>query len=107
MNFCIRLNQNEIITLPADKNLQERIELCDRLINEFSDYFYQQPSTEKGFVGSSKVCARLEAMANYILNGASNDSSCVIMSEYKDKLIKNSEIPFSTLENRYNYSEKQ
>lgn len=102
MNFCIKLNQNEIITLPADKNLQERIELCDRLIEEFSDYFYQQPSNDNGHIGSSKVCARLEAMANYILNGASNER-CTIMSEYKDKLVKNNEIPFSILENRYNY----
>ena len=104
MNFCIRLNQNEIIALPADKNLQERIELCDRLIEEFSEYFYQQPTSEKGVVGSSKVCARLEAMANYILNGASIGSGAII-SEYKDKLIRNTEVPFSTLENRYNFNE--
>ena len=105
MNFCIKLNANEIIVLPADKNLQERLELCDRLIRDFGEYFCQQRSTEKGVIGSPKVCARLEAMANYILNAANNDSNCVIMSKYKEKLIKNNEITFSTLEKKYDFDE--
>lgn len=106
MNFCLKLTRNEIVVLPSENSLQERIELCDRLINEFPDYFYQYSSTTTGVVGSAKVCARLEAMANYILSAADNSKEYPVMTEYRQKLVKNNEIPFSTLEKKYDFNEK-
>lgn len=106
MSFSLRLNRNEIIVLPSEKNLQERIEFCEKTIEQFSDYFYQHHSTVSGCIGSAKVCARLEAMANYILEAADKDKEYTILSKYKDNQAKINEVSFSFLEKQYNFDEK-
>lgn len=105
MSFCLKLKRNEIVVLPSEKNLQERIELCNELLEQFSEYFYQYPSGITGCIGSAKVCARLEAMANYILDAADKDKDCTILSKYKENQAKINEVAFSTLEKRYDFGE--
>lgn len=105
MSFCLKLKRNEIVVLPSEKNLQERIDFCNELIEQFSEYFYQHPSTVTGCIGSAKVSARLEAMANYILDAADKDKEYTILSNYKDNQIKMNEVSFSYLEQRYDFGE--
>ena len=103
MSFCIKMTPNEIFVLPSEYNLQKRIELCERLTEEYYDYFHQHSCSKSESIGSVKVCARLEAMANYILAASDNNGDYPIASEYKEKKIKNSELLFSELEEKYNF----
>ena len=101
MAFYIRLNYDEEIELPTDLELDERMKLCEDIIEKYPDQFrYVMPKNSKdaNIVGN-QASMRLEIMGSYILD-ASKDKSCHILSEYKEKRIRSNEINMSELENR-------
>lgn len=106
MAYYIRLDDDETIDLPTEYELQERIELCERIIEEYPKYF------EQHIAGSNcseqvarKTEIRLDIMANYILNSASTIERAPVLSRYKQKRVQNTEKSFSDLEHKYNFNE--
>lgn len=104
MAYYIMLENGKTIDLPTELSLEERIDLCERIINEYPLYFTQH------IAGSNcseqvayKTELRLEIMANYILNAEKERVQGSVISRYKEKRIRKSEAIFSELEYKYNY----
>lgn len=92
MGYYIELNNELTITLPKDYNLEDRIKLCDTILNENIDYFD---------MGSHKTHTNLEIMANYILEVSPKDNEHSVLTEYKKKRNRNKEVLFSEIEQKY------
>lgn len=106
MRYYIMLDNDKKIELPDELDTQERIKLCEDIINEYPSYFTQCIACSTcSEIASYKVELRLEIMANYILNSANKKSEYPIMSEYKKKLIKHTEVLFSDLEQKYDFND--
>lgn len=99
------IGNGDFITLPNELETQERIELCEKIINENPWYFkYVLPKGTNDIIGK-KVEMRLTIMANYILFSLKpiGDEKKMIPTNYKMKHRNYTEIPFSNFDNRQNY----
>lgn len=106
MAYYIRLDEDETIDLPTEYELQERIELCERIISEYPRYFEQHiAGADCAEQVARKTEIRLEIMANYILNSVGTTEQAPVLSRYKQKRVQNTERVFSDLEHKYNFSE--
>lgn len=104
MSYYIMLDNNKKIELPSELDTQERIALCESIIEKYPKYFTQCIAGSMcSETASYKVELRLEIMANYLLDSAKDKNTHGIMSDYKTKLVKNTEKPFTELEQRYNF----
>ena len=104
MNYYIKISNDLTIELSGDLNTQERIKLCENIIEEYPQYFKHYDSSIPFTIGDSgnKISRRLEIMADYILASTKIDSEYTILSDYKEKRNKNSEVFFSELERKFN-----
>lgn len=104
MRYYIMLDNHKKIELSDELDTQGRIELCESIIMDYPSYFTQCiASSTCSEIASYKVELRLEIMANYILNSVDKKSEYPIMSDYKEKLIKRTEVLFSDLEQKYDF----
>lgn len=90
----LRLMDGSEIDLPNNLDLQSRIDLCNKIIEEHEESFrYIMPKSNKdaNYVGT-QASIRLELMGTYILSATKRDKSIPIMSEYKEKRIAENEI---------------
>ena len=81
------------VDLPSELSLQERIELCEKIIkeNEMSfRYVMSKNNTDSNHVGIHAE-RRLELLGTYILKAVQNDKERPVITEYKEKKIKNNE----------------
>lgn len=98
--FLIKFDRDKEIELDDNLELQDRIKLCQGLIDTYPDYFvYTLPknSTDVNISGL-KVETRLDIMASYILAGSKRYKEDGLLSEYKEKLVAYNEINMSDLE---------
>lgn len=104
MSFYIRLDGSNEIELPNDKNLAERIDLCNEIVEKYPEYFEQklQSSDNNGSSASYKTMLRLSIMADYLLAAAPKSDEYSTISNYKCNKINNNEITFSDFEGKYN-----
>lgn len=104
MGYYIKLDNDDKIELPSELGTEQRIKLCEDIINSYPLYFKQcLPGSNCTELASYKVEMRLEVMANYILGSIDKDDDNPVMSEYKQKLVNNLEKPFSEFENKYDF----
>ena len=103
MSYNIKLDYNVDIELPTDKTLDERIDLCNEIINKYPEYFEQklQTSDKNGVGAGYKTMVRLSIMADYLLACSNKKGEYPILSDYKEKQIKVTEITFSDFEGKY------
>lgn len=103
MAFYIRLDNDNEIELSTDLNLQERIKLCEDIIEQYPNYFrYIMPKNNKDQnLSGNYASMRLEIMGSYILDATEKDKDYPTLSKYKEKCIKNNEIGMNELE-KYN-----
>lgn len=90
----LRLMDGSEIDLPNNLDLQSRIDLCNKIIEEHEESFrYIMPKSNKdtNYVGT-QASIRLELMGTYILSATKRDKNVPIMSEYKEKRIADNEI---------------
>ena len=81
------------VDLPSELGLQERIELCNKIISEHERsfrYVMSKNNTDSNYVGTQAE-RRLELLGTYILKATQNDKERPIITEYKEKRIKNNE----------------
>lgn len=97
MSFYIKMDNEIDICLPNEYTLEERIQLCDQIINEYPQYFD---------MSLSNTSHRLETMANYILDIANKDIEYPVLTSYKERRNKIKEITFSEIEQKYDNNEK-
>lgn len=85
---------NRKIELPNDLDLAERIELCQKIIDDNYEYFeYKLPTSTQGQIDSSeKVVIRLSVMGDYIY-AASPSPDKPILSHHAEKQIIKHEVP--------------
>ena len=103
MNYFIKLNKDLTIELSNDLGTQERIELCNELIEAYPTYF---KPWETGIAVSLKNAGnsayrRLELLADYILDSTPNNDEYSLLTHYKEKRNKQTEVVFSELEGKY------
>ena len=99
----IRLMHGEEVELPQELDLDERIALCQKIIDEYPDSFkYVLPQSNKdaNIVGN-QASMRLELLGTYILNAVEKDKECPVMTEYKEKRVAKNEINMSYLEHKW------
>ena len=103
MNYYIKISNDLTIELSGELNTQERIKLCEEIIEKHPQYFKQCESSLPFIIGDggNRISRRLEIMADYILASTKNDSEYTLLTEYKDKRNKNTEIVFSDLERKF------
>lgn len=90
----VRLIDGSEIELPKELDLQERIDLCDKITKEHSDSFkYIMPknSSDSNYVGV-QASMRLELLGTYILDAVEKDKKRPVLSEYKSKRIAKNEV---------------
>lgn len=104
MSYFIKI-ENKSIELPTNKTFDERVDICLGLIDKYPDYFTQSlgSSDARKNIASERVKIRFDIMASYLLTGTSNSDGHKVITQYKDKVIKDNETLFSNLENRYNF----
>lgn len=104
MSYFIKID-NESIELPTDKTYDERVELCLEIIAKYPDYFIQSVGSRdiRKNSASERVKVRFDIMASYLLAADNSASDYKVISQYKNKVIKDTETSFSELENRYNF----
>ena len=93
----------EEVELPQELDLDERIALCQKIIDEYPDSFkYVLPQSNKdaNIVGN-QASMRLELLGTYILNAVEKDKECPVMTEYKEKRVAKNEINMSYLEHKW------
>lgn len=103
MNYFIKLNKDLTIELSNDLDTQERVELCNELIEQYPMYFKPWESgiaVNLKNVGNSAY-RRLELLADYILDSTPNNDDYSLLTRYKEKRNKQTEVVFSDLENKY------
>lgn len=102
MAFYIKISNEKTFILPTDIPTQERIALCNSIIEQNPEYFTQQISkpSKNESTASSKVCSRLDIMATYILNGEARGSKqeYALLSAYKEGRNKATETIFSSID---------
>ena len=103
MAFYIKFDHNHEIELPSDKTLEERIALCNEIVDKYPQYFEQklESSDRNGAGASYKTMLRLSIMANYLLACAPKSSEYPILTNYKSNQNKVNEITFSDFEGKY------
>lgn len=90
----LRLMDGSEIDLPNELELQERIDLCNKIIEEHEEsfrYIMPKSNNDPNYVGT-QASIRLELMGTYILAATKRDKNIPIMSEYKEKRIAENEI---------------
>ena len=101
MAYYLKMNFDEEIELPTNLGLEDRIKLCEEILDKYPDQFrYIMPknSSDANIVGN-RASIRLEIMGSYILDAAPKDKEYPTLSNYKEKRIKSNEINMSELEN--------
>ena len=99
----VRLMHGEEVELPQELDLDERIALCQKIIDEHPDSFkYVLPQSNKDAnnVGN-QASMRLELLGTYILNAVEKDKECPVLTEYKEKKVNKNEINVSYLEHKW------
>lgn len=101
MSYFLRIGHDTEIELPSELELQERIKLCEEIIEKYPDQFrYVLPKNNKDAnIFGNQVSMRLEIMGSYILDAAPKDKEYPVLTEYKEKRIKTNEISMTELEN--------
>lgn len=101
MSYFLRLSHDVEIELPSELELQERIKLCEEIIDKYPDQFrYVLPKNSRDAnIFGGQVSMRLEIMGSYILDAAPKDKEYPVLTEYKEKRIKTNEISMTELEN--------
>ena len=99
----IRLMHGEEVELPQELDVDERIALCQKIIDEHPDsfrYILPKNSKDSNIVGN-QASMRLELLGTYILGAAGRDREHTIMTEYKEKRVGQNEINMSYLEHKW------
>lgn len=100
MAYYLKLNYDEEIELPTELELEDRIKLCEEILEKYPDQFrYIMPknSSDPNIVGN-RASMRLEIMGSYILDASPKDKEYPTLTDYKEKRIKKNEINMSGLE---------
>lgn len=100
----VRLMNDEEIELPQELDLEERIALCQKIVDEHPmsfKYIMPKNNTDANIVGE-QASMRLELLGTYILGAVEKDKEHPVMSRYKDKKISKNEVSMSYLEHKYN-----
>ena len=102
MGFFIYLDKGRKIDLPNSRTCEERIKLCEQIIEKYPEYFeYALPSGKVSgpMNASEKVVQRLRVMGEYIYQSSPATENNVTTA-WKKKRNKKKEIPFSTFKRR-------
>lgn len=92
MSYFIRMDDGSKIDLPQELNVEERISLCEEILEKYSDNFE---------VGLKNRSYRLEIMGSYIIDGDKKSKEYPTLTTYRHKRNKNKEKIFSELEQKY------
>lgn len=98
MSYYIKMNNDLEINLPNEYTLKERIKLCEKIINDYPQFFE---------MSMKSTSYRLETMASYILDAADKNQEYTILTPYKERRNKIKEITFSEIEQKYDNNEKK
>lgn len=97
MAFYIKMDSEVDIDLPIEYSVDERIELCDRIIQEHPKYF------DMTF---NSTPHRLDIMASYILDAVDKDGEYPLLTTYKERRNKIKEVTFSEIEQKYDNNDR-
>lgn len=97
MAFYIKLDGDSDYCLPSEYILEDRIELCYKIIDEYPQYFDMTLNSTPH---------RLDVMASYILEAANKDDDYPLLTSYKKRRNKNKEVTFGELEQKYDNIDK-
>lgn len=99
----VKLMHGEEIELPQELDLNERIALCQKIIDDNPVSFrYILPKNNKDpNVVGNQASMRLEVLGTYILGAVDNDKENPIITEYKEKRINKNEVSMSYLEHKW------
>jgi hypothetical protein len=102
MVYKIYLDNNRKIELPNCYNLKERIELCEKIINENEEYFIYDIPVGKITANSAceKVKLRLMIMGEYIYDASSEGIDDSVVTQWRKHRNKCKEITFTDLERK-------
>ena len=103
MSFYIKLDGNDDIELPNNKTLEERIALCNEIIDKYPEYFEQklQIGNKNEGTASYKTMLRLSIMADYLLACDTKKGEYSTLSDYKIAQKNDNEITFSDFDGKY------
>lgn len=107
MSYFIKISHDNIIELTTDKTLEERLEICQNIIDTYPDKFVFKSHTDKTSNGTwnGKVSNRLKFMADYILLACDKNGEYKILDDTKLKRRQQKELLFSQLQ--YDYDEQR
>lgn len=100
MAYYLKLNYDEEIELPTNLELEDRIKLCEEILEKYPNqfkYILPKNSSDPNIVGN-RASMRLEIMGSYILDASPKDKEYPTLTDYKEKRIKKNEINMSGLE---------
>lgn len=103
MALFINLNDGIQIELDTSLPLEERKELCQRIVDEHPECFeYCLPRNSNDInLAGLKVEKRLEIMGTYILQGVETEYNNGTITQYKGKKIIKHEVCLAELEKKY------
>lgn len=99
----VRLMNDEEIELPQELELEERIALCQKIIDDHPisfEYIMPKNNKDANIVGE-QASMRLEILGTYILSAVEKDKEHPVMSKYKDKKVSKNEVNMSYLEHKW------
>lgn len=97
MSFYIKMDSEVDIDLPIEYSVDERIEFCDRIIQEHPEYFDMTLNSTPH---------RLDIMASYILDAVDKDGEYPLLTTYKVRRNKIKEVTFSEIEQKYDNNDR-
>lgn len=91
---------DEEVRLPEYLLLNQRMQLCEMLIELNPDYFTYElpPSKYTGIHSSDRVERRLSILGEYIYDASPCEESSSVVTRYKKSRNVKREVPFSALE---------
>lgn len=97
MAFYIKLDGDSDYCLPSEYILEDRIELCYKIIDEYPQYFDMTLNSTPH---------RLDVMGSYILEATNKDDDYPLLTSYKERRNKIKEVTFGELEQKYDNIDK-
>lgn len=99
MKYILQLGDKDI-DLDSSLTLEERIKFCEDIIEKYPQYFqYRLPKDYNDYTCASyKVKYRLEQLGTYILLASNNNIEFPVQTDYKTRIVRNSESNFNLFE---------
>lgn len=98
MKYFLLLGDEKVL-LDSNLDVRERIELCDRITKDYSQYFKYTLRNNQDYISAGELVEkRLDTLATYILSACPSDEERSYDTTYKSRIRRINEANFTSFD---------